>query len=717
MESLIKDQFFVLDSNTLAQSETHLYGFCISHEHLIENHTLNIQSDFSPTGLGGYIYLERKGKKLTIYQDFMGCYGLYLFQMDGYFAISNSFLYLVEYLKPRYPMTFNQVYADCFLLSELCSITYENTMVQEIRMLDRSAKVEIDVESCNFAISMIDYEENSILLDSPEGMALLDAWFDRWVKILRSVQIETSNIVTDLSGGFDSRMTFMLLTKSCTSSADMAIYSNEGKLHTYVEDYEIASEIAAHYGYLLNSMSGLNTNYKFISMDDSIAASFYIKLCFHKSMEFPVVYHTKRMYKLTGSGGECIRTYLHNPPQQYRRFMAGKACEYPWKTALHMMESVRQTLDHNFSKAAEKYHIDDLDSPDLVSANYRQVRCVMHFGKAVAEAYMGNCIQLTPLMDPDLHRIRLTDSRCSDMNLLTALIYVRYCPDMLNFRFEGKRSIDEGTIQYAREINNRYPRKENAVTEATAFGGKERPIAFNEVGQRLTHDMVKDHLKKVFFSNSFRQAFERRFDPYVGEFTWKDVATRAFGQLSQAYTAMGIVKIAHETQEIRGLGGYFASFLDTVVDEEQMKISQPPRIRMDIISVTPEGSNVSNDIHWIDIDDPRATLKSPQWWKNNIGYLIQSNAGSLNLVFRCTQTGKGRLRIVLLERDLQPDTKIDFVRLLINNEERIQEPRIVTREKAAEYWLDVEDQQMITITVAWKAHEEKVIHSDEIMGL
>ena len=94
--NFIKEKFFVLDSNNYKDFKTKLYGYYFD-----EQGNLITQSNFekfNENAHGAYIFVENNNGKITIKQDFNGSYGLYLFQKDNYFAVSNSFLYLVEYL-------------------------------------------------------------------------------------------------------------------------------------------------------------------------------------------------------------------------------------------------------------------------------------------------------------------------------------------------------------------------------------------------------------------------------------------------------------------------------------------------------------------------------------------------------------------------------------------------------------------------------------------
>ena len=85
----------------------------------------------------GLMYIYKDEKNINIYQDFNGSYGLFLFEdtKKNYFAISNSFLKLVEYLKDKKSLSMNLDNAYSYLTSEFCSTSYKQTLVNEINIL------------------------------------------------------------------------------------------------------------------------------------------------------------------------------------------------------------------------------------------------------------------------------------------------------------------------------------------------------------------------------------------------------------------------------------------------------------------------------------------------------------------------------------------------------------------------------------------------------
>lgn len=132
-QKYFNEEFFIIDSDNLNYIGNKLFGFLIDNEKIITSNNIS-----NITGEGTYIYIEDKNNEITIYQDFNGNYGLYIFQTNEYFAISNSFLKLVEYLKNKYELTLNKDYANYFMTSGLNSTIYKETLVNEIEIIPRN---------------------------------------------------------------------------------------------------------------------------------------------------------------------------------------------------------------------------------------------------------------------------------------------------------------------------------------------------------------------------------------------------------------------------------------------------------------------------------------------------------------------------------------------------------------------------------------------------
>ena len=138
----ITNNFFIIDSNNIDKIETRLYGFTFLNNSVIKN--IEDLQDNEPQGDGAYVLIKKNHTKVTISQDFIGSYGLYLYKKGDYFAISNSFIYLLDYIKQTHKITINWDFANYMIPSELCSASFSQTMINEIEILDRCAIIRIN---------------------------------------------------------------------------------------------------------------------------------------------------------------------------------------------------------------------------------------------------------------------------------------------------------------------------------------------------------------------------------------------------------------------------------------------------------------------------------------------------------------------------------------------------------------------------------------------
>ena len=183
------EEFFIIDSNNLDSIKTKLYGFSFDGKNIImQNNIDNLTSE------GTYVYIKNENDQIRIIQDFNGGYGLYLFRLDDFFAVSNSFLKLVEFLKKSFVLTLNEDYAKYFMSSGLYSTLYDETLVNEIEIVPRCCIVEIDKKTKSIDFKKIDYEEHSIELDSKKALEVLDNWFFKWTNYIRFLKEQTNNI-------------------------------------------------------------------------------------------------------------------------------------------------------------------------------------------------------------------------------------------------------------------------------------------------------------------------------------------------------------------------------------------------------------------------------------------------------------------------------------------------------------------------------------------
>ena len=714
-----EEAFFVIESDSLAQVRDKLYGFAIVDNAIVED--VEALGTAQLTGDGAYVCIRRQGGKITIEQDFIGSYGLYLYRDGDYFALGNSFQYLVEQVKRSHRISFDRDYANYLLTADLCSAAFSQTMVREIAMLDRAAVVEIDMASARLDLHCIDYRENTVALGSHEGMAILDGWYRKWTALLRNIRSRTINMQVDLTGGFDSRMTIALLLGAGFDPGDIKVYSADDDLHTHREDYKIASAISSHYGFRLNNFDAASLDKVPNTMEDILNISFYAKLGFHKQMYYSRWKHQTNFYYMGGSGGECVRDYWNMSPEAYIQKAAERCRSFPAAVSRELEGSVRRVLERSFAELREKFRgcCRELRDEDLAMNLYRETRCRNHFGKDNVEHYQRGSYKLNPLLDPDLHKLKLTDGPCQDRNLLMAVIFDRYSPDLLTFPFEGGRSVNPETAAFARKLNVCRP----YLPERIDFCPGKFPAAPESptYGDIIPLEAVRERADRLFRVPSIRGDFTSLYGEKTFDSICQDIHKRSYFALQNAYVVICIGKVLADVRCSENTGAAsLADWLQAQLEipqedkKKEASLKEHPYLanyftaRVDIKNGPAEG----NDIVVLEISDEDAKVTKPKWFAvNGNGCIIEAQKGRLEVTFRCIRSGK--LNIALRGRDVRNARNkrvpfwIDYGSVKLNGEEQLRGVKPVWHDAPLKIDRRVKDGEIITLSLEWAPHDAR----------
>ena len=252
--------------------------------------------------------LRKIGKEILINQDFYGSYGIYIYENKNknFFALSNSFLLLQEYLIGLQNFSLNKDFANHLIVTNLCSYSIDETLINEIKQIPSNAFIIINTEKKSIKIDYINYQENTIPLESKEGLELIDNWVDKWGYIFRSLEKQTDNICGDLSGGFDTRTTLAIILNSGVEMDKLHIHSILDNKHSHDIDFKIASNISSKYGFKLNNYN-FHSNITHWSQKDTLFNFIYSKLGFNKEFLEKKYFYNKPIFSFMGSGGESIK--------------------------------------------------------------------------------------------------------------------------------------------------------------------------------------------------------------------------------------------------------------------------------------------------------------------------------------------------------------------------------------------------------------------------
>lgn len=700
--------------NTLFDGESRLYGWCIIDRCVLTQDNIG---KHVPNGDGCYVFVRREGDTLTITQDFLGSFGLYLYQADGYFALGNSFQSVVDHVKEHHPVTLNKRYAEYLMTCEMCSATYSETIVSEVRMLDRRAVVTIDIASGQLRVDLFDYEENTVDINSETGLSCLDAWYDKWSTLARSVVGETTNVVADLSGGFDTRLTLSILLPIMQDRGYVAINSIDDKLHTHAEDFQIASAMAQRYGFSLNDNSGLLTDTYRLPMEEVMELDYAFRLGFHKQMHYVATQHASRLYRFNGSGGECVRSYWHLSEDEFIQKALRRCQVYSNSTREQFEASVTAVLKSSIAECAAA---NEGCSVSKMQSFYRDTRCRHHFGKDTARNYCGGAILLSPLLDKDLHKLSLSSAQCADENLLCAIILSRYQPDLIDFPFEGGRSIAKETIAFAKALNAKHPyipKRQEAVspqsgtarTRATSDATEQHPDAARQPKATPT---CKEQIEATLYRTAHTRVLEQIYEETLGRESY-DVALDSMAELtwhplSNMHAALAVCKAAQDAHAKHDSRQFVPWLLDLAQDDSQELVSWThPRLhRMATMRVDLVGNRTIDSLT-CKATGYRTRVNKPSWLrKDTCGYTIESFDTPIEIEVACGE--ELDLEVSLRGIDLRNSRRkrvplwIECTKLEIDGDAIADAPCFVTFDKPLVLRRHVAGGSGFVLKIAWR---------------
>jgi len=541
LNDIIEKNFFIIDSNNLEKIQSMMYGFSISSKGILtDNYFKKLGHYEEPEPQGIFVMIRKIGDEIIINQDFYGSFGLYIYENKntGFFALSNSFLLLEEYLVGKENFTLNKDFSDNLIISALCTPSIYETMINEIILIPYNAFVVLNIKKKTFKIFYIDYNENSVPFESEEGLKIIDKWVDKWGYIFRSLKKQSNNIMLDLSGGFDTRTILSILSNSGINMNDILINSINDTLICHDQDFKIANNISKRFGFKLNNLV-LNKNGTELSIEDSIFSSIYTKLGIHKEFSLETKFFSKPIFRFTGSGGEIIRGYPGHPIKKYIEIITSDIK----KIKGHNKEFYKSSMNicHRsiaLLKKKKTYNNDYEISADL----YWKGRTRHHYGKAAIETFLVNQYTLHPLIDPDIKQIKFDINEKSSHDLI-AYIFVRFAHDLIYFPFEGKRELNQESIKKAEILNKKFgPYKIKSNYNENFYIDLEKNYKISP----SSYNNADEYLRKLLNSQKVINFINQLYDNNV--YNWaKNYAKKSkFYPLRHGYGLLAVAKLLED---------------------------------------------------------------------------------------------------------------------------------------------------------------------------
>ncbi len=702
-EEIYGEEFFVIDSYNLKSVKQRFYGYNFQNNVIIYKNNF----DGELNGIGAYVFVKVTDEDIVIMQDYTGSYELYLYKYGDYFAISNSFIKLVEHLKSQNKIiTLNKKICDLFLFVSLYTYGYDQTAINEIELIPRNYNIKINKKMGSLNYEEIDFQEHTIPLDSKEGIELLDDWYYKWVDILRLLKSKTNYLEVDLSGGVDSRVLAAIWLTANIDLDKINIVSYFDNVHT--EDYNIASKIADYFNFELNKSNRPSISH-FKDLNTVLNISFYLKFGFHKEMFFKDFYYDEPLFTFSGLGGEIMRTAFDRPENYYQG---------PLNTiksySNEMVDSAKEVIFYTLEQVKNKFNI--TEDAWLSKKTYMENGHRHHCGKDLVENYFANVIKLVPMMDWTLQKLILTTEECDDEDLLTALIFQRYCPDLLKFEFFShfkSKEINKETIDLAIELNKKYPFIKKNYTFISG------PPLNNERINKTSGEFVKasevfDLLRNAFESRSFEMEFKKYYSSEIYQ-TILDYTNnpKSRHQLRHVYAALFSLKMIHDTN-YRSIdysadsGHWLKSFLKGEPRNEMSPnisklLLKYATARIDMKNLGSE----KNSLKISEINDIRSKIMYPNWFKSaeGEGVIIQSNLCELDFKIRCINEGK--LKIILRGIDFRDKNSnrfpifIDYTKFTVNDEDCLNGNKLTWHDRPFVFEKEVFDGEIIHVHLEW----------------
>lgn len=700
----IDENFFVIDSDNLNLVEPRLYGYVLLDNTLLINGSINHIPIMS---YGNYVNVSRTEKSLLIQQDYLGGYGLYLYQKDNFFAISNSFFKLLSFLKDKIKkMTLNIDYSNYFITETLSSLSASETLISEITLVQKDVLLEINLLEKKINSKNIRLDDESFNIDSPEGISILDNWYYKWQSCILGLQAYNESIILDLSGGFDSRATLSLFNTDSISLDDILVYSKTSKLHTFQEDYKIAILIANKMGFKINNTSYEN---KPISQNLVLLLNLLNKLGIHNQLNMQTDFYTKKVFRFTGNGGEIIRF----PEDLSIKDIIYKAKRKSNFESIDLEKSIKRILEPDLS-----YYLEKFSGNEIIALNefYKNTWVRSHSGKGITRNFLRNCYNMNPLTDAELQKIH------DGSDLLLAVIYDRFLSNISDIPFQGNRQLNDKLIKKAQEINRKYTFKKIDISNKKFIIHDNKQFQPELDGD---NDNLDTDLYDRYISNILHLQDKDFFKKYHS-----DVLISLFEILENKIKYLYGDEIYYRAKNLAYTKGYFknyaivaliavlSAYLCTISDDINLKEYRNPlglnfhsNFILKVINtlktarVDIKNRGESNNLEIIDSNGEHK-ITTPKWFQEDgsIGYVVESNALSMNLNLKCI--GSGDLTIALGGLDMNNNQgrypiHIEYTSLQINGKEYLNNSVVAWHDDRKIIKIPVNDTNKINISIKW----------------
>ena len=136
------------------------------------------------------------------------------------------------------------------------------------------------------------------------------------------------------------------------------------------------------------------------------------------------------------------------------------------------------------------------------------------------------------------------------------LIYIRYCPELLDFKFDRGHSIDEKSVKAAERINKKYPFMES-LEKQKYFSDIDIYFEYKPFAEPAVKDGTNqpdEWCRKVFHSEYIKQNICRLVSEGFYEHAGKFAKTHSYQSLRAICVAIAIAKVDYDVVSGQNIG-------------------------------------------------------------------------------------------------------------------------------------------------------------------
>jgi len=266
---------------------------------------------------GRFAIAYRLGKKLIVRTDDAGQECIFYYAQGRDWALSTSFLHLVETLRAhgiQLTRNIGPIATGLLKHSSVQHLISNETMANEIRLLPLSHQIEVGPDG--FGIIKRSQKEQFTSYEDA-----IRRFVEKWPRRLSALLHHFGDrSLIGVTGGIDSRVNLALLLSFEKEPNGLNFVSNE----QMPNDFAVAKNIASKFQFTIRNKSVAN---QFCSDDDAYLLWKYASLGVYFPVYWPASKTPHRSIEIHGGGGEVFRQFYKILPDDYAKWIQNNAPE------------------------------------------------------------------------------------------------------------------------------------------------------------------------------------------------------------------------------------------------------------------------------------------------------------------------------------------------------------------------------------------------------